>query len=855
MTVEELQIIISVKTEEVRNKISKLKETIASVQPKKAANVDVSTNKAQGNLKKLQAEIDRTQVKIDKLNQKMAGVYAKQDAIVNQYSGVPNLSGMSHDQTIDFTVGQDPKMQELNAQLEHLEAETAPLKTHLAETKAQISAAGNAAEPAAAKTRRLGESMRMAGNHIQNAGRSSRFFGRMVKSMLLYRGISFIAQSISEGIQNMALSSAQANSTMSQLATSTLYLKNSIAAGLMPALQALTPVINQVADALASVFNTIAMLTARIFNHASTVTIAQRANVNYAATLSGTGTKAKQATAAVKELQRTVMGFDELNVLNKPEDTKSPINSGADASGAKPGMPIAGQMFKTVQIPPWINNIGNVTDQVGKVINDWWSALTDAQKWGAGIGGTAGFIIGGIIGRLIGGPIGKVVGSVLGGAAGVAIGVWWESLTTPEKWSAGIGAGAGIVIGGIIGGLIGGKIGAAVGAVLGGVAGALIGKWWADLTTPEKWAVGIGAGAGTVIGGMIGGMIGGPIGVVVGAALGGTAGTVIGKWWADLTAKDKWAVGIGATAGVVIGGIIGTLICPGLGTVLGAALGGVAGGLIGKWWSTLTSKQKWSVGTSGIGAIIGGIIGGIFLGPLGIILGAGIGGLAGNMIEKFWDYLSNKNHWKIGKGVGIAVTMGAIIGGIIGGPLGMAIGAAIAGGTTFAVGKLVNKHAKGTLNHPGGPALVNDAPGSAYRELVQYPNGRFFIPDGRNVLIPNLPAGSKVLPAQQTRMLFPHYKNGVGKFGFEKAIVSPVNQGAGIADIFADGDILSGSIGQNQNSSSSDATNRIISRMDKMEQALKNLKICLYTNDRKIAESANRGNTSIDRCYHPIART
>lgn len=240
MTVEELQIIISAKTESVHAKIDKLKEKIASVQPKKSSDVDVITSKAQGNLKKLQAEIDRTQAKINKLNEKMSGVYAKQDAIVGKYSGVPNLTGMSHDQTVDYMVGSDPKMQELNAQLDRMEAETAPLKAHLAETKAQIAATGNAAEPAAAKTRQLGNSMRTARSQIQSAGRSSGYFGRMVKSMLLsmalYQGVSFIMKSISEGIQNIALGNAQANSTMSQLATSALYLKNSIAAALMPTL-------------------------------------------------------------------------------------------------------------------------------------------------------------------------------------------------------------------------------------------------------------------------------------------------------------------------------------------------------------------------------------------------------------------------------------------------------------------------------------------------------------------------------------------------------------------------------------------------------------------------------------------
>ena len=72
-------------------------------------------------------------------------------------------------------------------------------------------------------------------------------------------------------------------------------------------------------------------------------------------------------------------------------------------------------------------------------------------------------------------------------------------------------------------------------------------------------------------------------------------------------------------------------------------------------------------------------------------------------------------------------------------------------------------YAYGTGFHPGGPALVNDQQGSTYREAVQYPDGRTFIPQGRNVYIPNLPRGSAVMPAALTAKTF-KYASGVGQF-------------------------------------------------------------------------------------------
>lgn len=72
----------------------------------------------------------------------------------------------------------------------------------------------------------------------------------------------------------------------------------------------------------------------------------------------------------------------------------------------------------------------------------------------------------------------------------------------------------------------------------------------------------------------------------------------------------------------------------------------------------------------------------------------------------------------------------------------------------------------GTNYHKGGLAMVNDQTGPMYKELITLPNGRSFIPDGRNVVL-DLPKGSKVLRAGLTKNLMnslgmPNYADGVG---------------------------------------------------------------------------------------------
>lgn len=88
--------------------------------------------------------------------------------------------------------------------------------------------------------------------------------------------------------------------------------------------------------------------------------------------------------------------------------------------------------------------------------------------------------------------------------------------------------------------------------------------------------------------------------------------------------------------------------------------------------------------------------------------------------------------------------------------------ASISGMARSALSKLGIHFAKGTNYHLGGPAIVNDQPGPTYKELVIPKGGLPFIPEGRDVFLPNLPRGSKVLTARQTKRLFPHYAEGVG---------------------------------------------------------------------------------------------
>ena len=64
--------------------------------------------------------------------------------------------------------------------------------------------------------------------------------------------------------------------------------------------------------------------------------------------------------------------------------------------------------------------------------------------------------------------------------------------------------------------------------------------------------------------------------------------------------------------------------------------------------------------------------------------------------------------------------------------------------------------------------IVNDQKGATYKELIVPPNGKPFIPKGRNVMLP-LQKGTKIMPAKQTKELMKsmgirHFAGGIGDF-------------------------------------------------------------------------------------------
>ena len=156
-----------------------------------------------------------------------------------------------------------------------------------------------------------------------------------------------------------------------------------------------------------------------------------------------------------------------------------------------------------------------------------------------------------------------------------------------------------------------------------------------------------------------------------------------------------------------------------------------------------------------------------------------LGGIWGSIKQNAMDAFSSV--WKFIKDGfnNLKDTLGGIVKGIANAivkPIGGAVNGVI-NGVNWVLDKVgsdkqfalweVPKFARGTGGIPKDTlGIVNDQKGSTYKEMIVPPNGKPFIPEGRDVVLP-LEKGTKIMPANQTKTFLeelPHFANGIGDF-------------------------------------------------------------------------------------------
>ncbi len=204
------------------------------------------------------------------------------------------------------------------------------------------------------------------GNALNNFGkgivskvtRLAKQFKRAVFYSLLYNAayilINSITKAFQEGFTNMySYSQAFAgkfSQSMDSLATSTLYLKNSLASVFAPLVNQLAPVIDALIQKVATLLNYIAQLMSALSGQ-STYTKAVKATTKFA----------ESTGKAAKSLKSFIAGFDELNVFEK-------------GSGA--GTPDFASMFEEAQVDSKIAATAQKLNEIKNMIADNLAEIT-----------------------------------------------------------------------------------------------------------------------------------------------------------------------------------------------------------------------------------------------------------------------------------------------------------------------------------------------------------------------------------------------------------------------------------------------------------------------------------------------
>ena len=175
-------------------------------------------------------------------------------------------------------------------------------------------------------------------------------FGDGLKNLLkyslgirsLFALVNKLRSALVDGFKNLSQYSGDTNNSLSMLMSSLTQLKNAFAAAFAPVLNIVAPILNAVIQKIISVVNAIGQLTSALTG-AGTFIKAKQLNQNYAASLDKNTKSANKANDANKKLQRTLLGFDQINKL---DDTSGSSSSDSAGTGGLTGK----DMFETLNV-------------------------------------------------------------------------------------------------------------------------------------------------------------------------------------------------------------------------------------------------------------------------------------------------------------------------------------------------------------------------------------------------------------------------------------------------------------------------------------------------------------------------
>lgn len=625
----------------------------------------------------------------------------------------------------------------------------------------------------------LASSLRGVKDESGNARMSLlKMIGSSILFSTIFGVISNIKQAVKEGSDNLVQYSSEYNNSISGMVSSLLYLKNAWAVAFAPIVNAVAPYISAFIDMMARALNAVGQFMAALTGK-GTVVQAKKAWKDYGKTISDTGSSAKKAGSdakkAAKDFQTYTLGIDELNIQQKTTDSNSDSDSGGGSGGSYTG-PSPSEMFETTSVDKGISDFAEKIREaiqnadwksLGTLLGEKVNQITDSVDW-SGMGKKVGFGLNGVIQTIY--YTLKTIDFV---GLGKNVASYSNSFLEQFDFNT-------------FGRLLVRKVTALFDFLIGflgnldwklvtkSISDYLIGsfeeaqEWIAGIDWSEM-AKGLWQNLKDAISGIDFAGIASSFFSLLGTALGAAASFVFTLMYE--IGKDIWN-----------GGLEGIL----------SAIKGIGSWIKNNIFDPFINGFKDVFGIHSPSTVMSGM--GVYL-IQGLINGAA--SLIGNVVKKFQEiygkitsifeknkitkffkdgfqsaYNAVTSIWQ-----GISSFFKNIANKIIS-PIGDAVNGII-NGINWVLEKLnsgtrlkkwdVPKFASGT-NGVGKDTIgmVNDQPGGTYKEMIVPPNGKPFIPKGRNVVMP-LEKGTKIMPANQTEALMggigvTHYANGIGDF-------------------------------------------------------------------------------------------
>lgn len=201
----------------------------------------------------------------------------------------------------------------------------------------------------------------------------------------LFALVNKLRSALVDGFKNLAQYSGETNNSISMLMSSLTQLKNAFAAAFAPILNVVAPILSSLIQKIISVVNTFGQLTSALTGKGTYIT-AKKVQQDYAKSLNNNASSAKNAQKANKDLQRTILGFDQINKMDDNSSSDDSGNNGADTSGGLS----PSDMFETKEIPSKIKGLADLIKQawkeadftkIGEMVGEKLNAALQSIPW------------------------------------------------------------------------------------------------------------------------------------------------------------------------------------------------------------------------------------------------------------------------------------------------------------------------------------------------------------------------------------------------------------------------------------------------------------------------------------------